>query len=106
MATIIEAQGTTPPNGKAELTGDVVGIKFKNKGWGFSVKNFSDNPMYASFEETVDESTGIEIPAKMGQVIGQNSYFTPGRYAYNDASFDTVYVKGTGKVEVDMLCYR
>lgn len=106
MATIVEAQNTKPPVGKATLTGDVVGIQFENKGWRFAVKNFSDAPIYVSFEEDVDETTGLEIPAQMCQVIGENAYIRPRQYMYKDAAFNTVYIKGTGKVEVDMLCSR
>lgn len=68
----------------------------------FLVKNFSDSDIYVSLETPLVEDESIKISSEMYQVIMDNEDVRFGGLH----EYDTIYVKGTGEVEIDALCYR
>lgn len=92
------------------LTGAWEAFEFPYKARRFFVKNYSENPVYVSFEDNTDESYSFKIMAGVGEEVAismvdiQNnpnrkkfSYDTEAKEAFFS---DTIYVKGTGEVEV------
>lgn len=81
------------------LIGDWEPFTFDVKSKSFCVKNFSDSPCYVSFVDDDEENESIKIREYMAEVC----YITS---LYNLAgSFfkDTIYVKGTGEIEVEAI---
>lgn len=75
------------------LAGSKVSFKFDSVSNKYIVKNFSENTAYVSFDESASVKSGtVRIPAGMGQVVESIGVGT-----------DTVYVNGTGDVEVQQL---
>ena len=81
------------------LTGVKYAFVFNEARSEYIVKNFSDGDIYVAFDEdaTLDES--IKIPS----MIGQFCVTTAEPPDPKIASSDTVYVTGTGEVEVQQL---
>ena len=78
------------------LTGAKEPFAFSFKRSRFIVKNFSSGPALVSFDQAAEDSGSIKIPAGMGQVC----------YIVDDegsVGVDTIYVKGTGEVEVQQI---
>ena len=81
------------------LAGDCEAYEFDVKGVKFLVKNLSANDCLVNFEEITNENEGtsILVPSKTAQIVlscensGQPS--------------DTIYVKGTGDVEVQVVLW-
>lgn len=73
------------------LSGSKEEITFQHKGEEYIVKNLSEDAVYVSFEESATDDESILVPSMFGQIC------TCG------ASVDTIYVKGTGDVEVQQL---
>ena len=68
----------------------------------FLVKNFSDGNVYASLETPLVENESIKIASNMYQVVFNNE-----DVRWNGArEFSTIYLNGTGEVEIDAICYR
>ena len=68
----------------------------------FLVKNFSEGDIYASLETPLVEDESIKIASNMYQVVFNNEDMR-----WNGAKeYDTIYLSGTGEVEIDALCYR
>ena len=64
----------------------------------YLVKNFSEADIYVAFEQGAQQSRSIRIPSKYGQVCSCfNVEGTTGM------TTTTVYVTGTGEVEVQQL---
>lgn len=83
------------------LTGDWEPFTFDVRSKSFFVKNFSDAEIYVSFVSSDVENESIKILSNMGEIV----YINAG-YALNGAYFvDTIYVKGTGEVEVEAIEY-
>ena len=81
------------------LTGDWEPFTFDVKSKSFCVKNFSDGPCYVSFieDDTTDES--IKIREYMAEVCYMTSlYDLAGSFFVN-----TIYIKGTGEIEVEAI---
>lgn len=76
-------------------------ISFPHKSPKWLVKNFSEADITVSFEENAAEDEVITIASQMGQVIVENENATVYKYVH-----DTIYITGSGIVEVQQLCYR
>lgn len=83
------------------LTGAVTPFEFPSYGGRYLVKNFSDSDIYISFEATVDPSTSIKIASDMAQLCEINERFG----ASGQEKAKTVYISGTGEVEVQQLWF-
>lgn len=68
----------------------------------FLVKNFSNNPIYVSFDNSVQDDEAIKIAGGSFQVVIANEYFGSGDYYRTNK----IYIKGTGEVEVQQLCFN
>lgn len=68
----------------------------------YLVKNFTEDDIYVSFDEDATTNTSIKIPAGYFQEVIANEYLG-GLDAYKTTS---IYIKGTGEVEVQQLCYH
>ena len=84
---------------RVTLTGDWKPVTFKGQARYFFVKNFSDNDIYVSFEENDSEASSYKIEKGVAEELSP-TYKYIGRSEYN---VSTVYVKGTGEVEVQAL---
>lgn len=88
---------------RLELTGtSYTEFSFDKNCGKFLVKNFSDNPIYVSFDNTVEDSEAIKIAGGSFQVVIANEYFGGSDYYRTNK----IYVKGTGEVEVQQLCFN
>lgn len=83
------------------LTGVSTEFSFNVTGLKFLVKNFSEGPVLVNFEPitAANEATSIKVPANVAQLIFTNEYQP------NTKRARTLYVKGTGEVEVQVVCY-
>lgn len=77
-------------------------IEFDHSAGKYFVKNFSDGDIYVSFDENVTENEAIKIPANYYQIVIANEYFGSNNYYRSNK----IYVKGTGEVEVQQLCFN
>lgn len=67
----------------------------------FLVKNFSENDITVSFSAEMPANETVTIKAGMGQVIFENEHLgCCAAYAH-----DTLYIDGSGEVEVQAICY-
>ena len=84
------------------LTGGIKAVTFDTVCGKWLVKNFTTGDIYASFDSNVIENKSVRIASGHGQVIVINEY-----YDWNDnLKSKTIYLKGTGEVEVQQLCYH
>lgn len=86
---------------RVTLTGEKQAVTFDEKGKEFLVKNFSEDPVYVSFELDATDDSSIKILPEMAQICSRNGFL----FAPDDVGVDTIYVKGTGEVEVQNLWY-
>ena len=83
------------------LTGAWEPFTFDVRSKSFFVKNFSESEIYVSFENNDEENESIKILPDMGEIC-----FINAGYTLNGIYFvDTIYVKGTGEVEVEAIEY-
>lgn len=79
------------------LAGASTAFEFDKKGVKFLVKNLSEHDCYVNYEAITaqNEATSILVPKKTAQVVlsNENSGYPT----------DTIYVKGTGDVEVQVI---
>lgn len=90
---------------RVTLTGSVFEkVEFDKAGSKYMVKNFTDDDIYVSFDSTATTDNSVKIPAGFYQVVIANEYDS----LINDYknSTDSVYIKGTGEVEVQQLWFR
>ena len=83
------------------LAGSSTAFTFDSPGLKFLVKNLSDeNAMLVNFEDVTDDNAAasVKIPPMTAQVILTNEGAPEIRY-------DTIYVKGTGDVEVQEILW-
>ena len=86
---------------RVQLSGSVSAVEFESYGGQYLVKNYSGGDIYVSFEDTVSEDKSIKISKGYGQVCVINE-----RDGLNgQAKAKTIYLKGTGEVEVQQLWY-
>lgn len=85
------------------LTGESEAFTFEIKGHDFLVKNFTESDIFVNFDPitVANEETSYKIPSMVAQLIDADNYL---RYGVHTVKTDTIYVKGTGEVEVDMVC--
>lgn len=79
------------------LAGTSTAFTFTDAGLKFLVKNLSDNDCYVNYEAITNDNTGtsILVPSKTAQVVITDEV--------NCDATTTLYVKGTGDVEVQVL---
>lgn len=78
------------------LSGSKTSFVFDYKRPRFVVKNFTDSDVYVSFSQSATDDKSIKIPSGMGQICMVTD-------EDHGIGIDTVYVKGTGEVEVQQL---
>ena len=81
------------------LTGNWESFKFDVKSKSFCVKNFSASPVYVSFEDGDDTDNSIKIREYMAEICYITSLYDLAGTFFKD----TIYVKGTGEVEVEAI---
>lgn len=84
---------------RVNLTGSWLEVKFENKASRYFVKNYSEADIFASFAADDSEDESYKIASYIGEELAIS-------YAgVNDRSYavDTIYVKGTGEVEIQQL---
>lgn len=84
------------------LSGGITKFSFDHVCGEYLVKNFSDNDAYVSFEDNTGEDESIKIAPNSYQVVVVNYYL--GGLESNKTK--DLYVKGTGEVEVQQLCWH
>ena len=77
------------------LTGSMTPFTFDVKACSFFVMNFSDDDAYVSFEDGVQDPECYKLPSMFAATYFYNDY--SGYYT------DTIYIKGTGEIEVEPL---
>lgn len=84
------------------LTGTIQEVKFDNiKSNAWLVKNFSNGDIFVSYDENLDENSSIKIKPEYAQICLMTK---AGLYGYNNGTLvNTIYIKGTGEVEVQPL---
>ena len=87
---------------RVTLTGEVAEIEFVKLCGKYMVKNFSSSDIYVSFDETFTEENSVKIPAGYYQVVIANEWLG-GIDVFKTSS---IYIQGTGEVEVQQLCYH
>lgn len=80
------------------LNGETKKITMPSPSGRWLVKNFSDNNIFVSFEKDVNEANSIKIAPNMYQVCIINE-----RNGAGQEKSDSIYIKGTGEVEVQQL---
>lgn len=81
------------------LTGGWTKYEFEQVCKHYFVKNYSDGDIYVSFDENDEEDASCKISSGVGEEIAT----TYREYDRNEDYTDTIYVKGTGEVEVQQL---
>ena len=81
------------------LIGEWEPFTFDVKSRSFCVKNFSDGPCYVSFVDDDETSESIKISSGMAEVC----YITMLQNLANSFARDTIYVYGTGEIEVEAI---
>ena len=85
------------------LTGAKTAVQFEDtKCSKFLVKNFGSGDVYVSFAADTADADSIKIPKETGQICVDNEFYEDKVTKHN---FDTIYVKGTGEVEVQCITY-
>lgn len=79
-------------------------IEFPTKCLRFMVKNFSDGDILVSFVANPQADEVVKIKAGMGQVVVDNINLNSVS-DYQEFAHRTIYINGTGEVEVQQLCY-
>ena len=82
------------------LTGDSEDFTFDVLGLRFLVKNFSDEDILVNFDPITNEneSSSIKVPKQFSQLVLIDETIPLGQ--------NTLYVKGTGEVEVQIVMRR
>lgn len=81
------------------LTGSWEAVTFNNSSTSYLVKNFSGGNIFVSFEEDDEDDTSIKILQDDKEVVT----VTPMIMQALNYKLDTIYVKGTGEVEIQQL---
>ena len=77
-------------------------IQFGTNCGQYLIKNYSNTPVYVSFDEDLKEEEAIKIESGMGQEV-------IGNYQYDWTNYfktSTIYLKGEGEIEVQQLCFE
>lgn len=84
------------------LSGGITKFSFDYICGEYLVKNFSDGDVYVSYEDNTSNDEAIKIPANSYQIVVVN-YHLGGLECYKSKD---LYIKGTGEVEVQQLCWH
>lgn len=84
------------------LTGAKSQVAFGEISNKWLVKNLSENDVFVSFDADAAENAMIKIPKGMGQVVVDNEIFENNR----GFGHTTIYLQGTGEIEVQQLCFQ
>lgn len=87
---------------RVTLEGEITEVAFDNLCGKYLIKNFSDEPIYVSFDEEFTEANSTKIAAGFYQVVIANEWLG-GLDVYKTKS---IYINGTGEVEVQQLCFH
>ena len=83
---------------RVTLTGAWQTITFTDKATHYFVKNYTEGDIFVSFAANDSEDESFKITAGIGEELAISFDAIRGRYAVN-----TIYVKGTGEVEIQQL---
>lgn len=83
------------------LTGEWQAFTFERKARRYFVKNFTENEIYVSFEANDVEEESFKIQKNHGEEVA----ISYGGVNARQFAVNTLYVKGTGEVEVEQLDY-
>ena len=86
---------------RVALSGTAAAVTFPNPSGKYLVKNYSSGDIYISFESTCNPATSIRIVSGYGQVCEINERGG----AAGQEKAKTIYVNGTGEVEVQQLWF-
>lgn len=86
---------------RVTLSGSTEAVTFDNICRKYLVKNFTSGDIYVSFDSNLVEDNSIKIAAGMGQVCLINEHYERSLAVRTN----TIYIKGSGEVEVQQLCY-
>ena len=84
---------------RVTLTGNWEAVTFTNASKTYLVKNFSDIEIYVSFEQDDEDDSSIKILPNDKEVITA----TPMILQALNFNLNTIYVKGTGEVEIQQI---
>ena len=87
---------------RVNLSGGIKKVSFDYVCGEYLVKNFSDNDVYVSFENNTSDNEAIKIPSKCYQVVVIDCWLG-GHECYKSKD---IYIKGSGEVEVQQLCWH
>lgn len=87
---------------RVTLIGITQAVEFDTVCGKWLVKNFTSGDIYVSLNEPLVEANAIKIASGYGQVITTNEHFAWS----DDYKSKKIYVKGTGEIEVQQLCYH
>ena len=85
---------------RVTLAGKATAVTFPYPSGKYLVKNFSSGDVYVSFESTVAPASSIKITSGYGQVCEINE-----RGGAAGQKSKTIYINGTGEVEVQQLWF-
>lgn len=83
---------------RVTLTGDWQAVIFTNKATRYFIKNFSEADIFVSFAANDNENESFKIKSGIGEDVAISYDGIRKRYAV-----DTIYIKGTGEVEIQQL---
>ena len=83
---------------RVTLTGDWLEVTFTNKATRYFVKNYTEGDIFVSFAANDNENESFKIKTGIGEDVAISYDSIRKRYAV-----DTIYVKGTGEVEIQQL---
>lgn len=83
---------------RVNLTGNWEAVTFSNMSKSYFIKNFSEDPIYVSFQQGDTEDTSCKINSNMAEQL-DCVITSPSPKFYSD----TIYIKGTGEVEIEQL---
>ena len=83
------------------LTGTTKQVQFSQNAAIYLVKNFTSGDIYVSFNSNLVESKAIKIASGYAQecCINENAMW------HKNCNCNSIYVKGTGEVEVQQVWY-
>ena len=87
---------------RVNLNGGITKVSFDHICGEYLVKNFSDSDVYVSYENNTPDNEAVKIPPKSYQIVVVN-YYLGGLETFKQKD---IYLKGTGEVEVQQLCWH
>lgn len=87
---------------RVTLAGSAQAVAFDNQATQWLVKNFSSSDVYVAFDSDAETDESIKIPSECAQLVVDNTWQASGL----SEAHDTIYLTGTGEVEVQQVCYN